>query len=373
MKEDHMRILFNSLVGAVAGLAIVATAAAAADISGAGATFPYPIYAKWASAYKAQTGVGLNYQSIGSGGGIAQIKAKTVTFGASDMPLQPAQLNAGGMVQFPTVIGGEVAVYNVKGIGAGQLVLDGTTLANIYLGHISRWNDPAIKKLNPSLNLPDQAIAVVHRSDGSGTTFVFATYLSRISGDWKSNVGASTSVDWPVGIGAKGNEGVAGNVAQTAGAIGYVEFAYAQQNHLNYARMINKEGKTVEPSLATFGAAGSHADWSAASQNNFYVILVDEPGADSWPITATTYIIMYKQPVDASASSDALKFFKWAYEHGDDMAKSLTYVPLPDNAVQAIENSWKQIEGSGSKHFKRVLEQGRRHLRPSSFGSVRVG
>ncbi len=340
------KFMRNVIVAAAVAAAAV-TSALAADITGAGATFPFPIYAKWAGAYKGVSGVGLNYQSIGSGGGIAQIKAKTVTFGASDMPLMPAQLNAGGMVQFPTVIGGEVAVYNVRGIGSGQLVLDGATLANIFLGRISRWNDPAIKKLNPSLNLPDQAIAVVHRSDGSGTTFVFATFLSRVSAEWKANVGAATSVDWPVGIGAKGNEGVAGNVAQTAGAIGYVEYAYAQVNHLNYARMINKDGKVVEPTLATFGAAASHADWNSASQNNFYIILVDEPGADSWPITATTYIIMYKQPMDAAMSAETLKFFKWAYEHGDDMAKSLTYVPLPDNAVKAIEASWHQIQGSG--------------------------
>jgi phosphate transport system substrate-binding protein len=344
-----MKKFVKNVIAGVAGLAAATavTSALAANISGAGATFPYPIYAKWAGAYQGVSGVGLNYQSIGSGGGIAQIKAKTVTFGASDMPLPAAQLNASGMVQFPTVIGGEVAVYNVPGVAAGQLVLDGPTLANIYLGHISRWNDPAIKKLNPSLKLPDQAIAVVHRSDGSGTTFVYATYLSRVSPEWKNNVGAATSVDWPTGIGAKGNEGVAGNVAQTSGAIGYVEYAYALQNHLKYARMLNKDGKVVEPTLATFGAAASHADWTAAAQNNFYVILVDEPGADSWPITATTYIIMYKQPVDAAASAETLKFFKWAYANGDDMAKSLVYVPLPDNAVQAIENSWKQIQGSG--------------------------
>ena len=344
-----MKKFARNVAVAVAGVMAAAaiTSALAADISGAGATFPYPIYAKWAAAYRGISGVGLNYQSIGSGGGIAQIKAKTVTFGASDMPLSAAQLNAGGMVQFPTVIGGEVAVYNIPGVAAGQLVLDGATLANIYLGHIARWNDPAIKKLNPSLNLPDQAIAVVHRSDGSGTTFVYATFLSRVSAEWKSNVGAATSVDWPTGIGAKGNEGVAGNVAQTAGAIGYVEYAYALQNHLKYARMLNKDGKIVEPSLTTFGAAGAHADWSAAAQNNFYVILVDEPGADSWPITATTYIIMYKQPVDPAASAATLKFFKWAYANGDDMAKGLVYVPLPDNAVQAIEGSWKQIQGSG--------------------------
>ncbi len=342
-----MRISFKSLVGAAALFALAATAAVAANISGAGATFPYPIYAKWAAAYQGVAGVGLNYQSIGSGGGIAQIKAKTVTFGASDMPLPASQLNQLGLVQFPTVIGGEVAVYNIPGVAAGQLVLDGPTLANIYLGHVVRWNDPAIKKLNPGVNLPDQAIAVVHRSDGSGTTFVYATFLSRVSDEWKSNVGAATSVDWPVGIGAKGNEGVAGNVAQTSGSIGYVEYAYALQNHLKYARMLNKDGKTVEPTLASFGAAAAHADWNAAAQNNFYVILVDEPGANSWPITATTYILMYKQPSDPAASAEVLKFFKWAYANGDDMAKSLVYVPLPDNAVQAIQNSWKQIQGSG--------------------------
>jgi phosphate transport system substrate-binding protein len=342
-----MRTTFKSIALALAGIALAATTAIAADISGAGATFPYPIYAKWAQAYKGSSGIGLNYQSIGSGGGIAQIKARTITFGASDMPLPSKQLDALGLTQFPTVIGGIVAVYNIAGVAAGQLVLDGPTLANIYLGHITRWDDPAIKKLNPGVNLPAQAIAVVHRSDGSGTTFVYSTYLSRVSGEWKANVGASTSVDWPLGIGAKGNEGVAGNVAQTMGAIGYVEYAYAQQNHLKYARMQNKDGKIVEPSLSTFGAAGSHADWAAASRDNFYIILVDQPGADSWPITATTYILMYKQPSDPAASADVLKFFKWAYANGDDMAKSLIYVPLPDNAVQAIETSWKQIQGSG--------------------------
>jgi phosphate transport system substrate-binding protein len=342
-----MRISFKSFAVALAGLALAATAAVAADISGAGATFPFPIYAKWAQAYKGVSGVGLNYQPIGSGGGIQQIKARTVTFGASDMPLTGKALDAAGLVQFPTVIGGIVAVVNVPGVGAGQLVLDGPTLANIYLGKVTRWDDPAIKKLNPGLGLPGQAIAVVHRSDGSGTSFVFTTFLSRVSGEWKTNVGANTSVDWPVGIGAKGNEGVAGNVAQTAGSIGYVEYAYALQNHLKYARMVNKDGKTVEPSLATFGGAASHADWAAAANNNFYIILVDQPGADSWPITATTYILMYKNPSDPAASADVLKFFKWAYANGDDMARTLVYVPLPDNAVQAIQASWKQIQGSG--------------------------
>jgi phosphate transport system substrate-binding protein len=342
-----MRLSFKSLVVGVAGIAMAATAAFAADLTGAGATFPYPIYAKWAQAYKGVSGVGFNYQPIGSGGGIQQIKSRTVTFGASDMPLPKAQLDAAGLVQFPTVIGGEVAVYNIPGVGGGQLTLDGPTLANIYLGKVTRWDDPAIKKLNPGVNLPGMAIAVVHRSDGSGTTFVYATYLSRVSAEWKSSVGAATSVDWPVGLGAKGNEGVAGNVAQTAGAIGYVEYAYALQNHLKFAKMQNKDGKVVEPSLASFGAAASHADWAAAANNSFYIILVDQPGADSWPITATTYILMYKNPSDPAASAEVLKFFKWAYANGGDMAKSLVYVPLPANAVGAIQNSWKQIQGSG--------------------------
>ncbi len=342
-----MRNLFKSLVGAVAGVAIAATAAMAADIAGAGATFPFPIYAKWASVYKGSSGVGLNYQSIGSGGGIAQIKAKTVTFGATDAPLTKAQLDAAGLAQFPTVIGGVVPVINVKGIAAGQLVLDGATLAAIYQGKISRWDDAAIKKLNPGLNLPSQAIAVVHRSDGSGTSFIFTTFLSRISADWKANVGAATSVDWPVGIGAKGNEGVAGNVAQTAGAIGYVEYAYAKQNHLTSIKMINKAGKTVAPTVDAFRAAASGADWAGAANNGFYIILVDQGGDASWPITATTYILVYKQPVDPAATAEVLKFFKWAYANGDELALGLDYVPLPDSAVGAIQASWKQIQGSG--------------------------
>jgi phosphate transport system substrate-binding protein len=339
--------MFKAFAGAVAGLAIAATAAVAADISGAGATFPYPIYAKWAAAYKGVSGVGLNYQSIGSGGGIAQIKAKTVTFGASDAPLTKAQLDAVGLTQFPTVIGGVVPVMNVSGIAPGKLVLDGPTLAAIYAGKIARWNDPGIKKLNPGLNLPNQAIAVVHRSDGSGTTFIFTTYLSRVSSDWKSSVGAATSVDWPVGIGAKGNEGVAGNVAQTAGAIGYVEYAYAKQNHLTYANMINKAGKTVSPTVDAFRAAAAGADWAGAANNGFYIILVDQPGDQSWPITATTYILVYKQPVDPAETADVLKFFKWGLEKGQSLALGLDYVPLPDNAVKIIESSWHQVQGAG--------------------------
>src|SRR5260221_6304054 len=291
---------FKSLIGAVAGLALAALAsqAQASDISGAGATFPYPIYAKWAAAYKGVSGVGLNYQSIGSGGGIAQIKAKTVTFGATDAPLKPTDLQKFGLAQFPTVIGGVVPVVNVSGVAPGQVVLDGQSVVDIYMGKVTRWNDPEVKKLNPSVNLPNQAIAVVHRSDGSGTSFIFTTFLSRISADWKTNVGAATAVDWPVGIGAKGNEGVAGNVAQTAGAIGYVEYAYAKQNHLKYTRMVNKAGQTVSPTVDAFKSAASNADWAGARGQGFYIILVDQKGAASWPITATTYILGYKQPSD---------------------------------------------------------------------------
>jgi phosphate transport system substrate-binding protein len=335
------------LIGAAAGLtmAAVATGASAAEISGAGATFPYPIYAKWAAAYKGATGVGLNYQSIGSGGGIAQIKAKTVTFGASDMPLKPKDLDAAGLVMFPTVIGAEVMVYNAPGIPSNTLVLDGPTVADIYLGKISKWNDPAIRKLNPKLNLPDKAIVVVHRSDGSGTTFIFANYLKQVSKEWADKVGAATSVDWPVGIGAKGNEGVAGNVAQTSGAIGYVEYAYAMQNHLSYTRMKNHDGQAVSPTMDSFNAAAANADWDHA--DHFYMILTNQPGAKSWPIENPTFILMYKQPADPVSSAEALKFFKWAYEKGDEMAKSLLYMPLPDTVVKRIEASWKQVQGSG--------------------------
>ena len=341
-----MNKTFKYLIGALAGAAIVTTAMAA-DITGAGATFPFPIYSKWGGMYKGVSGNGLNYQSIGSGGGIQQIKSKTVTFGATDAPMTLAQLNQFGLAQFPTVIGGVVPVINVRGVAPGAMVLDGQTLTAIYQGKISRWNDAAIKKLNPSLNLPDQAILTVHRSDGSGTTFIFSSFLSKMSADWKSNVGAATAIDWPVGIGAKGNEGVAGNVAQTAGAIGYVEYAYAKQNHLTYTNMINKEGKTVSPTVDAFRAASASTDWDAASKNGFFVLLIDQAGAASWPITATTYILVYKQPVDQAATSETLKFFDWAYKNGDDAATSLDYVPLPDNAVKTIEASWKQIQGSG--------------------------
>jgi phosphate transport system substrate-binding protein len=337
----------KALAAAIAATAMAAAVASGASISGAGATFPYPVYAKWAGAYQKISGVGVNYPSIGSGGGIAQIKAKTVAFGATDMPLKPDVLAPMGLAQFPTVVGGIVPVVNVPGVASGQIVLDGPTLASIFLGQIAKWNDPRIAKLNPGVKLPSLAIVVVHRSDGSGTTFIFSTYLARASKDWRNNVGVSTAVSWPLGIGAKGNEGVAAYVAQFSGAIGYVEYAYAKQNHLKFARLINRDGKAVAPTPDTFRAAAANADWATASRQDFYVILVDQPGAVSWPITATTYILVYKRPADPKSSAQVLKFFKWAYAQGGGMALGLGYVPLPDNAVQAIEASWKQIQGSG--------------------------
>ena len=312
--------------------------ALAAEISGAGATFPYPIYAKWADAYKKETGTGLNYQSIGSGGGIKQIQNKTVTFGASDAPLKGAELEKFGLVQFPMVMGGIVPVVNLDGIKGGELVIDGPTLAKIFMGEITKWDDAAIKKLNPNAKLPGQAIAVVHRSDGSGTTYNFAYYLAEVSADWKSKVGVNTSVQWPVGIGAKGNEGVANNVAQTKGAIGYVEYAYALQNKLAHTNMINKAGKTVTPTSESFQAAAANADWK--SQPGFGVILANQPGDQSWPMTAATWILMYKQPQDAAVSAEALKFFAWAYKNGAKMADELHYVPMPANVIADIQKTW---------------------------------
>jgi phosphate transport system substrate-binding protein len=314
------------------------TAAFAADITGAGATFPFPIYSKWADAYKKETGNGLNYQSIGSGGGIKQIKAKTVTFGASDAPLTGKELDEAGLAQFPMVMGGIVPVVNLEGFKPGELVLDGPTLAKIYLGEIKSWDDAAIKKLNPSAKLPKQAIALVHRSDGSGTTYNFSYYLSDVSPEWKSKVGTNTAVQWPAGIGAKGNEGVANNVAQTKGSIGYVEYAYAKQNKLTFANMINKAGKTVAPTSETFQAAAANADWK--SQPGYGVILANEPGDQSWPMTAATWILIHKQPQDPAAASEALKFFAWSYGKGGKMAQDLDYVPMPANVVSDIEKMW---------------------------------
>jgi phosphate transport system substrate-binding protein len=321
--------------------------AKAVDISGAGATFPYPIYAKWADEYKKVTGSGLNYQSIGSGGGIKQIKAKTVTFGASDAPLPGKELDESGLAQFPMVMGGIVPVVNLDGVKPGDLTIDGPTLAKIFLGDIKNWNDPAIKKLNPSVKLPDQAIAIVHRSDGSGTTFNFAYYLADVSADWKSKVGVNTSVQWPSGIGAKGNEGVANNVGNTKGAIGYVEYAYAKQNKLTFTKMINKAGKAVPPTLEAFQAAAANADWK--SQPGYGVILANQPGDQSWPMTAATWILVYKQPSDIAATGEALKFFAWAYKNGGKAAVELDYVPMPANVVSDIEKSWTDIKDANGK------------------------
>jgi phosphate transport system substrate-binding protein len=345
-----------SLVAAAAGLcvAFAVSNASAADISGAGASFPYPIYGKWADAYQKETGNRLNYQSIGSGGGIKQIQAKTVTFGASDMPLTAQQLNKDGLIQFPTVMGGVVPVLNVPGIKPGEVVIDGPTLANIYLGKIKTWNDPAIVKLNPSAKLPKTAIAVVHRSDGSGTTFVFTDYLSKVSADWKSKVGSNTSVKWPAGIGGKGNEGVAASVGQTSGSIGYVEYAYVKQNKLTYAKMINKDGKTIEPGSEAVQAAAAGADW--AGTPGMAVIITNAPGAGSWPMAAATFILMHKQAADANASLEAIKFFDWAYSKGDKMAEDLDYVPMPDAVVKLIRKTWaEQIKGPNGKAVYKTM------------------
>jgi phosphate transport system substrate-binding protein len=325
-------------IAAVGLLAATVLPAAAMDISGAGATFPYPIYAKWADAYKKETGTGLNYQSIGSGGGIKQIEARTVTFGATDAPLKGDDLDKNGLVQFPMVMGGIVPVVNLAEVKAGDLVIDGPTLANIFMGNIKTWDDPAIKKLNPNAKLPSQAIAVVHRSDGSGTTFNFAYYLAQVSPDWSSKVGFNTSVEWPVGIGAKGNEGVSQNVSQTNGAIGYVEYAYALQNKMTYSKMINKDGKTVAPTSDAFQAAAANADWSSVP--GYGVILANQPGATSWPMTAATFILIPKQPQDPAAATEALKFFAWAYSKGGKMAEELDYVPMPQKVVGSIEAMW---------------------------------
>ena len=331
----------------VAGGALLAGTAFASDITGAGATFPYPIYAKWADAYRKQTGVGLNYQSIGSGGGIKQITAKTVNFGASDMPLTAEVLAKDGLMQFPTVMGAVVPVYNLKGVGAGAITISGQQLAQIYLGKIKKWNDPALQANNKGVKLPDQAISVVHRSDGSGTTFIFSNYLSKVSPDWKSAVGEGTSVEWPTGVGGKGNEGVAAYVARIDGAIGYVEYAYAKQNKLAFARMANRDGQVVAPSQDSVKAAAAGADWQHAP--SMYMILTDAPGAHSWPIAGATFILMHKEQASADNAKEVLKFFEWAYAHGDQMASELDYVPMPDSVVKLIRSNWKEIKDSAGK------------------------
>ena len=328
--------------------ALFSATAVAADITGAGATFPYPVYAKWAEAYKAKTGIGINYQSIGSGGGIKQIKAKTIDFGATDKPLKPEELDKDGLMQFPTIMGGVVPVINVAGVKGGQIKLTGPLLADIFLGKIKRWNDPALAALNPGQNLPDQAITVVHRSDGSGTTFIFTNYLSKVSPDWKQKVGEETSVAWPAGVGGKGNEGVASYVKQIKGSIGYVEFAYALQNKMAFTLLQNKEGNFVAPNEESFRAAAAGAQWEKAP--GFYEILTDEPGKQSWPITGATFILMHKSQANEETAKAVLKFFEWAYAEGDKMALELDYIPMPDNVVKLVQNAWKaQIKDASGK------------------------
>ncbi|WP_237385781.1 phosphate ABC transporter substrate-binding protein PstS [Xenorhabdus sp. Sc-CR9] len=310
---------------------------AATSLTGAGATFPAPIYTKWADSYQKETGSKINYQGIGSSGGVKQIIANTVDFGASDAPLSDEKLAADGLFQFPTVIGGIVLAVNISGIKSGQLVLDGTTLGDIYLGNIKKWNDPAIAKLNPDLKLPDQNIAVVRRADGSGTTYVFTRYLSKVNSGWKEKVGAGTTVKWPTGLGGKGNDGIAAFVQRLPGSIGYVEYAYAKQNNLAYTKLVAADGAAVAPTAESFSAAAKGADWS----RSFAQDLTNQQGADAWPITSTTFVLIHKQQANASKGAESLKFFDWVYDKGKDQAKDLDYVALPKEVITQVRAAWK--------------------------------
>ena len=343
-------IQLNNIMKSIGLAAALMTAgtAFATDITGAGATFPYPIYAKWAEAYKAKTNTGMNYQSIGSGGGIKQINAKTVDFGASDMPLKPEDLDKGGLMQFPAVMGGVVPVVNVNGIAAGELKLDGKVLADIFLGKITKWNDAAIVAINADAKLPDEAITVVHRSDGSGTSFIFTNYLSKVSDEWKTSVGEGTAVAWKVGTGGKGNEGVASYVQRIKNSIGYVEYAYALQNKMTYVQLKNRDGQFVKPDDTSFKAAAAGADWEHAP--GFYELLTNEPGKASWPITGATFILMHKVQEKPASAKEVLEFFNWAYENGGAMASALDYVPMPEKVQKLVRASWKkEIKGSDGK------------------------
>jgi phosphate transport system substrate-binding protein len=340
----NIRMHVTSL--ALAGVAF-AGAAAAQDVTGAGSSFVAPVLAKWAADYNKQTGVKINYQSVGSGAGIKQIDAKTVDFGASDMPLTDEDLAKKGEIQFPVVIGGVIPVVNIKGVAAGQLHLNGPILAEIYLGKITKWNDAAIKALNPGLNLPDAAIASVHRADGSGTSFIFTNYLSKVSPEWKSKIGEGTSVNWPTGAGGKGNEGVAAFVGRLPNSIGYVEYAYVKQNKMTYALMQNAAGKMVTPDDTAFKAAAANADW----KKSFYQILTNQPGDQSWPITGTTYVLMHKAQDKPAVAAAALKFFDWGFKHGDKIAEELDYVPMPDTVKAQIEKLWAtEIKDASGKN-----------------------
>jgi len=329
-----------------AALMAFAVGAQAQDVTGAGATFPAPLYAKWADGYNKATGARINYQSVGSGAGIKQIQAKTVDFGASDMPLKDEQLAADGLVQFPTVIGGVVPVVNIKGITGGQIKLTGSLLADIYLGKITKWNDAALTALNPGVALPDADIAVVRRADGSGTSFIFTNYLTKVSADWKSKVGEGTAVNWPVGVGGKGNEGVSAYVQRLPNAIGYVEYAYAKQNKMSHVLLKNKDGAFVGPDDLNFKAAAAGAEWN----KTFYQILTEQPGKESWPLTGATFVLMHKSQAKADTASAALKFFEWAYLNGDKTAADLEYVPLPDAVKGLVRKQWEaQIKDTAGK------------------------
>lgn len=322
-----------------AGAAVAFSSAVAADITGAGATFPYPIYSKWAESYKAATGNGLNYQSIGSGGGIKQIKAKTVDFGASDMPLSVEDLSTEGLMQFPAIMGGVVPIVNLDGVTPGQLKMTPDVIANIYLGKILKWNDAQITALNPGAKLPDADITVVHRSDGSGTTFLWTDFLSKTNADFKATVGAGTAVKWPAGVGGKGNEGVAANVQRIKGSIGYVEYAYAKKNKMSHTQLKNRDGQFVQPDDDTFKAAAAGADW--AKTPGMGVVLTNQPGKASWPITGASFIILHKSQASAERAKEVLKFFDWAYKNGGAMATELEYVAMPAPVVKLVQESWK--------------------------------
>ena len=331
------QLLATLIIGTSAAFA--STATMAADITGAGATFPYPIYAKWAEMYKKATGNGLNYQSVGSGAGIKQIKAKTVDFGASDMPLAADELNQAGLFQFPAIMGGVVTVVNLPGIQPGQLKLTGPVVADIYLGKITKWNDQAIAALNPGVKLPDDEITVVHRADSSGTSFLFTDYLSKTNPEFKSKIGAGTAVKWATGVGGKGNDGVAANVQRIKGSIGYVEWAYAKKNKMSHTQLKNRDGVFLQPDDDAFKAAAANADW--AKTPGFSVVLTDQPGKAAWPITGVSYILVHKAQEDAAKGKEVLKFFDYAFKNGDAAATELDYVPLPDNVTKLVQDAWK--------------------------------
>jgi phosphate transport system substrate-binding protein len=340
-------LILKSMAAGVCA-AVLMSSAMAADITGAGATFPYPIYAKWAEMYKTKTGNGLNYQSVGSGAGIKQIKARTVDFGASDMPLKAEDLEAEGLMQFPAIMGGVVTVVNLEGVAPGQLKLTGAVVADIYLGKVSKWNAPEIAALNPGVKLPDADITVVHRADGSGTSFLFTDYLSKTSADFKAKIGAGTAVKWVTGVGGKGNEGVAANVQRIKGSIGYVEWAYAKKNHMTHTQLKNHDGQFMQPDDDAFKAAAANADW--AKTPGFAVVLTDQPGKAAWPITGASYILMHKAQADAAKGKEVLKFFDWSFKNGAAAAAELDYVPLPASVTRLVEGAWKsQLKDAAGK------------------------